>query len=115
MTAELESLIAALRDEDLATAIRAAKSIAFVGDSSVVPRLFAELEFARQRIEEKKKVGMDARELRRPFAIEQAIVSLLPLDDCQRELEEGRLSSEWLLQHRRETKSLEEFWGYLRG
>ncbi len=114
MTPELENLFSLLRDEDLQTALEAAEAIAFCGDESVVPRLFAELEFSLNEIERQKQAtALDAREQRRPFALEQAIVSLLPLDKCQRELEAGRLSIKWLVRRRRETDTLEEFWGPL--
>jgi HEAT repeat protein len=110
----LEALLRALRDEEFAVAYEASRSLALLGDRSVLPRLLAERQAAVAATNPREDLVDTSGRSVEP-CLTQAIVSLLTPAECDALLEAGREDEKWFIRRRRSVASMEEFWGPLRG
>jgi hypothetical protein len=113
-TEGLQSLLRAIRDEDLQAACEAAQSLALLGDRSIVPRLIEERAAVRAELNAGDCL-VDASEGRREMALTMAIISLLTPAECETLLESGNEFEKYMVRRKRAVASTEEFWGPLQG
>jgi len=109
----LQSLLRAVRDDDLQVACEAAQSLALLGDRSIVAHLIQEREAVRAELNAGDRL-VDASEERREMALTMAIISLLTPAECETLLESGNEFENYMVRRKRTVASTEEFWGPLR-
>ena len=106
----LPALLQAVHDREFCVAYEAVRSLALLGDSSVVPRLIEERQAV---IREWNTVDgfIDTSERSIEGALTMAIISLMSPDECNKLLQTGDDFEKYMVRRKYSVASTEEFWG----
>ncbi len=108
--AVFHGLLGAIRDAEFSVAYEAVKSLALLGDRSVLPLLIEE----RQAVIAKEHPSdefFDASAGSIEPALTMAIISLLTPTECEKILETGNQFEKDMVRRKHSVASTEEFWG----
>jgi hypothetical protein len=110
----LESLLNATRDKVFAVAYEAARSLAILGDRSVLPRL---IEARQAIVSEMHATGefIDTSDRSVENALTMAIIALLSPQEAEKLAETGNEFEKYMVRRKASVSSIEEYWGPIQG